>query len=61
MTDTAWGESREGREAEFEVSLTEARRHGGTEDTEEREKRRKGERLLGACLISCVNGFFQWV
>jgi hypothetical protein len=26
MTGTAWGEGGEGREAEFEVSLTEARR-----------------------------------
>jgi hypothetical protein len=46
MTGTAWGESGEGREAEFEVSLTEARRT------------RRGEKGgLGACLISCVNGF----
>jgi hypothetical protein len=28
MTGTTWGESGEGREAEFEVSLTEARERG---------------------------------
>jgi hypothetical protein len=50
MTGTAWGESVEGSEAEFEASLTEARR-----TRRKKEGRKKG---LGACLISCVNGFF---
>jgi hypothetical protein len=41
MTGTAWGEGGEGREAEFEVSLTEARRTRRGE-----EGRVKGESFL---------------